>query len=391
MKILMINSVCGIGSTGRICTDLADILERKGHEVKIAYGRGNVPEKYQKFAVKIGTEIDVRVHAIKSRVFDNTGFGSKTVTKKFVEWIKSYNPDVIHLHNIHGYYINVEVLFEFLSKANKRVIWTMHDCWAFTGHCVYFSAIKCDKWKEGCRNCPQKREYPASIVLDNSSLNWRIKKELFNSIKDMIIITPSKWLAGLVEESFLSKYSVQVINNGIDTDVFKPTPSRFREKFGLKNKKIVLGVSNQWTERKGFNDFIKLSYMIDDNYKIVLVGLTKKQIKKLPNIIIGISKTQNAKELAEIYTTADVFLNLTYEDNYPTTNLEAQACGTPLITYNTGGSVESCIYKNVVQQGNLEAVIKAIKDVNFEEKISIISRNEMCSSYLQVLLGEERT
>lgn len=361
MKILMINSVCGIGSTGRICTDLADALSQNGHKVKIAYGRGNVPDKYAKYAVRIGNKLDVRMHALASRVFDNTGFCSKKATEKFVEWIKKCDPDVIHLHNIHGYYINVEILFKYLSKANKRVIWTLHDCWPFTGHCVYFSAIKCERWKNECENCPQKIEYPSSLLLDRSSRNWRQKKELFTSVKDMTLITPSKWLAGLVKESFLGCYPVYVIHNGIDTDVFKPTPSDFRQKYGLQHKKILLGVSNQWTERKGFNDFIKLASMIDDDYRIVLVGLSQKQINNLPSNIIGINRTQNIKELAEIYTAADVFLNPTYEDNYPTVNLEAQACGTPVITYFTGGSPESVPYNNCCVQGVLNEVVKLIE------------------------------
>lgn len=378
----MINSVCGIGSTGRICTDLAEILSEKGHQVKIAYGRGNVPEKYAKYAVRIGNDLDVKIHAFASRIFDNVGFGSKMATIKFIEWVKRYNPDIIHLHNIHGYYINIEILFEYLSKSNKRIIWTLHDCWSFTGHCPYFTYVKCDKWKHGCNNCPQKKGYPSSLIYDNSSSNWIRKKELFTSINDMVIITPSNWLAGLVKESFLGKYSIKVIHNGIDTDVFKPTPSNFREKYGLQNKKILLGVSNQWTERKGFNDFIKLSAMIDDNYSIVLVGLSQNQINNLPNNIIGISRTHSTKELAEIYTTADVFINLTYEDNYPTVNLEAQSCGTPVITYKTGGSIESVLDYNVVEQGDLTGILSKIDDIKCYSCNKITTKGEMINRYM---------
>ncbi len=386
MKILMINSVCGIGSTGRICTDLADALLQNGHEVKIAYGRGNVPDKYAKYAIRIGNELDVRMHALTSRLFDNTGFGSKRVTEHFIEWVKDYNPDVIHLHNIHGYYINIEVLFNYLAKANKRVIWTLHDCWPFTGHCVYFSAVKCDKWKSGCRNCQQKREYPSSIMLDRSSLNWKSKKALFTSVKDLTLITPSEWLAGLVRTSFLGKYPVVVINNGIDTNVFKPTPSDFRQKYGLQNKRVLLGVSNQWTERKGFNDFIKLASMIDDDYRIVLVGLSQKQINILPSNIIGITRTQNTKELAEIYTAADVFFNPTYEDNYPTVNLEAQACGTPVITYFTGGSPESVPYNNCCKQGLLDEVMKLF-EVRSLAVGSAVEKKQMIDQYYAMYIN----
>ena len=381
MKILMINVVCGIRSTGRICTDLADALTERGHEVKIAYGREAVPEKYQKYAVRIGSDFDVKLHGVKSRLFDQTGFGSAKATRKFIEWVKEYDPDVIHLHNIHGYYINIEILFDYLKTCGKRILWTLHDCWAFTGHCSHFTYVKCDRWKTGCNNCPQKKEYPASIILDNSKQNWIKKKELFTGIPNMTIITPSEWLAGLVKESYLKEYPVTVINNGIDTDVFQPTPSDFRQRYHLEDKTILLGVASTWNDRKGFGDFIKLSEMLDDSYKIVLVGLSDKQMKLIPQNILGITRTNSTKELAQIYTAADVFLNLTYEDNYPTVNLEAQACGTPVITYDTGGSVESVPRENIVKKGYfIESVDHIVdhKKVNYD----IISKTQMVQNYL---------
>ena len=339
----MINSVCGIRSTGRICTDLADALTEQGHEVKIAYGRETVPEKYQKYAVRIGNDTDTKLHGLRSRIFDDTGYGSKKATERFIEWVKSYDPDVVHLHNIHGYYINIELLFRYLAKAKKHVIWTLHDCWPFTGHCVYFDYAKCDRWKTGCYKCPQKKEYPASMVADRSKKNWEKKKALFTSVKDMVFVTPSQWLADLLKQSYLGSYPVKVINNDIDLTVFRPTEGDFREKNGLTGKKVLLGVASVWDRRKGLKDYIKLSENLDDNYRIVLVGLSEEQIKSLPKNIIGISRTNNTKELAEIYTAADLLVNLTYEDNYPTVNLEAQACGTPVISYRTGGSTESAV------------------------------------------------
>lgn len=384
MKILMINVVCGIRSTGRICTDLADALSEQGHTVKIAYGREDVPDKYKKYAVRIGTDIDVKIHGIQSRIFDNTGFGSKRATHKFIEWVKEFDPDVIHLHNIHGYYINIELLFNYLAKANKRVIWTLHDCWAFTGHCPHFSYIKCDKWKTGCSKCPQKKEYPTSLLADNSKNNWIKKKALFTSVKDMTIVTPSQWLADLVKQSYLGKYPAIVIHNGIDTSVFKPTPSDFRKKNGLEDKKILLGVASAWSDKKGLSDFIKLSEELDEKYKIVLVGLSEEQMKTLPSNIIGITRTNSTKELAEIYTAADVFLNLTYEDNYPTVNLEAQACGTPVITYRTGGSVESVNNENCVDQSDYKQIMRLInKDLKL---IAAANKKEMISLYEQTYL-----
>ena len=357
MRVLQINSVCGIRSTGRICTDLADVLLQDGHECKIAYGRESVPEKYRKIAVRIGNDLDAKMHALQSRIFDNAGFGSRLATEKFIEWVKEYNPDIIHLHNIHGYYINIEVLFKYLAESNKPVIWTLHDCWAFTGHCAYFSYVKCDKWKTGCFNCPQKKRYPLSLLWDASKQNWQKKKALFTSVKNMTLVTPSKWLANEVKKSFLSNYPMNVIANGIDLDVFKPTPSDFKEKNGLVGKKIILGVASSWSECKGLKDFIELSKILDEKYKIVLVGLSGNQIKELPENVMAISRTNNVKELAEIYTAADIFFNPTYEDNFPTVNLEAQACGTPVITYRTGGSVESVPEKNVVEQGLYKDVL----------------------------------
>ena len=230
MKILMINSVCGIRSTGRICTDLADALTEQGHEVKIAYGRENVPEKYRKYAVRIGSDTDVKLHCLRARLLDDTGYGSRRATERFIGWVKEFDPDVIHLHNIHGYYINIELLFRYLASAKKRVIWTLHDCWTFTGHCPHFEYEKCSKWKTGCFDCPKaKREYPARLFFDNSRSNWKRKKKLFTAVKDMTIVTPSQWLADLVKQSYLKKYPVRVIHNGIDTSVFRPAKSRFRE------------------------------------------------------------------------------------------------------------------------------------------------------------------
>lgn len=392
MKILLINSVCGIGSTGRICTDLAQNFEKEGHEVKIAYGRvEEVPEQFQKYAVKIGDDLSLKLHALRTRILDEHGFGSKKATKEFLKWADQYNPDVVWLHNIHGYYINVEMLFDWIkSRPDMKVKWTLHDCWAFTGHCAYFTMADCEQWKAHCSSCVQKSSYPTSNFLDNCKKNFDRKRKAFTGVKNMTLITPSRWLADLTRESFLKEYEVEVCYNTIDTEIFKPAPSDFRSRYGLENKKIVLGVASVWDERKGLKDFVKLSKMLDDKYTIVLVGLTREQLedekereaeditdevvdeaviirkqggiaipanvsllyseitgkretcqKGEPLNIICIPRTNNAKELAEIYTAADVFVNPTYEDNYPTVNLEAQACGTKVITYHTGGSAET--------------------------------------------------
>lgn len=360
MNILLINSVCGIGSTGRICTGLAQQFEKDGHTVKIAYGRnGYVPEQFEKYAVRIGTDFDVKLHALQTRLFDTHGFCSKNATKKFLTWAEEYNPDLVWLHNIHGYYINIEMLFTWLkTRPNMQVKWTLHDCWSFTGHCACFTMANCNKWQTQCTKCPQIRHYPSAFC-DNSKNNFLRKKAAFTGVKNMTLITPSKWLANLVKQSFLKEYPVEVVYNTIDKNIFKPTPSDFRQKYHLQNKKIILGVANVWNDTKGFRDFIRLAQKIDGTYKVVLVGLTDKQIKNLPANCIGIKRTNSPQELAQIYTAADIFFNPTYEDNYPTVNLEAQACGCSVITYDTGGCKETIYTENskVIPVGKWEDVL----------------------------------
>ncbi|WP_346848495.1 glycosyltransferase [uncultured Clostridium sp.] len=391
MKVLQINSVCGFGSTGRIATDLYKVLEKEGHECVIAYGRGTTPEGIK--SIKIGTDLDNYLHVAKTRIFDKHGFGSTKATKEFIKKVEEYNPDTIHLHNIHGYYINIEILFEYLKRSKKHVVWTLHDCWAFTGHCSHFDYVDCDKWRIGCRSCSQKKEYPSSILYDNSQCNYEKKKELFTSLDNVTIITPSKWLANLVKQSFLGKYQVKVINNGIDLEVFKPTENTFRNKFYLEDKFIILGVASVWKERKGLKYLVELAKKLDSSYKVVIVGVTEKQKNELPNNIIGITRTNNIHELAEIYSTADVFINPTLEDNFPTTNLESLACGTPVITFNTGGSGESLNESCgiVVEKGDVKLVTKCIMNFSKEElnskncinRASLYDKNDKFHNYIE--------
>ena len=361
MKVLQINSVCGIRSTGRICTDIAQVLEAAGHTCMVAYGRESVPEKLQKFAHPIATVWSNRLDGIASRIFDNAGFNSKTKTQEFIKWMKEYDPDIIHLHNIHGYYIHVGLLFQALKEMGKPVIWTLHDCWSFTGHCSHFDFAGCDKWRTGCRQCERVHVYPSSLGYDNARNNFARKKELFTGVKNLTIVTPSQWLADLVKQSFLKAYPVQVIPNGIDLSVFKPTAGNFREQYGLQDKKIVLGVASAWGKTKGYADMLKLPELLGKDYQVVIVGIDQDQKDTLPANIIGITRTNNVQQLAEIYTAADLFVNPTYQDTYPTVNLEAQACGTPVITYATGGSVESVPAEQVVEKGAIVALCEAIK------------------------------
>ena len=368
MRILLINEVLGTTSTGKISAQIAEQLEMEGNEVKVAFGRwASVPEKYKRFAYYIGSDVAVKMHGILTRLFDAQGLGSRRATKKFVEWAQKYNPDLLWLHNIHGYYINYPILFNWIkSRPKMKVQWTLHDCWAFTGHCVYFTRVGCDKWKTGCQNCPQKKEYPASIGLDGSRKNYEKKKLAFTGIKGMTLITPSKWLADLTRHSFLKDYPVKVSYNEIDRTIFKPTKSDFREKHELIGKRIVLGVSNAWLEpRKGLKDFYELRKILDKNYVIVLVGLPDEMIEDLPEGIIGIKKIANSHELAGLYSTADVLVNPTYEDNYPTVNLEAEACGCPVITYDVGGSRETIKAPRslAIKVGDIDELCTNIKNV----------------------------
>lgn len=371
MKVLMINVVCGIRSTGRICTDLAQALEDQGHTVKIAYGREQVPEQYQKYAVRIGTDRDVKLAGAEARLLDNAGFSNKKATEKFIEWVKQYDPDVIHLHNLHGYYINVEVLFKYLKTCGKKIIWTLHDCWAFTGHSAYCDAIKCTRWENGCHNCPQTGEYPKSYV-DHSKRNWNRKKDLFTNVPNLTIVTPSHWLAGLVKKSFLKDYPVEVIHNGIDTTKFYPLKNDFRKFYHLEDKFILLGVASSWDKMKGLDDFVKLADLLDDSYKIVLVGLTDEQIEKLPQKILGIKRTNSVKELVYIYSDSNLLLNLSYCESYSNVNMEAMKCGTPVIAYDTGGSPETVRKYGgyIIKQGNLKTLVEKIQDVKANQKRS---------------------
>jgi putative colanic acid biosynthesis glycosyltransferase len=370
MKVLQINSVCGLGSTGRIVTDIDTTLRENKIESYIAYGRETSINNDH--ILRIGSKLDYYIHGGLTRLFDTHALlGSSMASKRFIEQIKKIDPDVIHLHNVHGYYLNIKILFDYLKTSGKPVVWTLHDCWSFTGHCAYFSYAQCDKWIEGCYRCPKRNSYPASAFIDNSKRNYLIKKELFTSLENMTIVTPSQWLADLVAQSFLAKFPVRVINNGIDTGVFKPDASEsVRERFELGDRFIILGVASIWGQRKGLNHFMELSKMIDDDCLIVLVGLNEKQIDELPSNIIGIKRTANINELAQIYSAADVFVNPSVEETFGLVTAEALACGTPAIVFDSTPGVEivedGCGY--VAEIGNIGDVKEFIDQVKIHGK-----------------------
>jgi len=362
MNVLQINTVFKQGSTGYIVYNIHQKLLSLNHKSFAGYGRGIWQEDN---LIKISNKLDMYIHGIGTRIFDKHGLYSKKATQEFLKKIDKLDIDIFHLHNIHGYYLNYPLLFEYLKNKQKPVIWTLHDCWAFTGHCSHYDYIGCDKWQNECYKCPQKSRYPASFIFDNSLENFRLKKKYFTSLDNLIIVTPSNWLANEVQKSFLAKYDIRVIYNGIDLNVFKPVKSDFRKKYNLEDKFLILGVANVWEERKGFDYFIELSHILKSNEVIILVGLNDKQLQKLPKNIIGIKRTQNQKELVQIYSNVDVFVNPTLEDNFPTTNLESLACGTPVVTFDSGGSSET-IDENcgkVVEKGDLDKLYKAIGEV----------------------------
>ena len=360
MKVVQINTF-PYKSTGTIMMNIHKCLQKNDVESYVAWGRGRKSEN--EYEIFMNDKIGVYWHGLYTRVTDKTGFASKRSTKRLLKKLDEIKPDIVHLHNIHGYYINIEMLFNYLKENKIKTVWTLHDCWAFTGHCAYFTCVNCNKWKDECHDCPQLNTYPISYN-DNSKWNYDKKKDLFTGL-NLTIVTPSQWLAELVKSSFLNDYDVEVINNGIDTEIFKPRKSDFRKKYGLEDKKIILGVASEWTERKGLKDFIELSKLIDKDEIIVLVGLNDKQIKNLPNNIIGIKRTENAIQLAEIYTAADVYFSPSIEETFGMTILESIACGTKSIVYK-GTAMEELVNEDngfCIDIGDLNFVSKTIKEV----------------------------
>lgn len=361
--LLQINVDANNGSNGGIARDIGNLVMSQGWKSYIAYGRKQIPS--QSSLIRIGSDIDVNIHGLSSRLFDNHGLGSTHATKHFLSKIDIIKPDLIHLHNIHGYFINYKLLFEYLSKKNIPVIWTLHDCWPITGHCSHFVNVNCNRWKTQCFDCPLKSSYPASWFIDKSYQNYNLKKTIFNSLSSLTIVSVSNWLGDIVKESFLSVNPNTVVYNGVDTDIFKPRESNLRSLLGLQEKYVLIGVAVNWTESKGLLDYYKLSQRLPKEYQIILIGLTKSQITKLPNNIIGIEKTENLDLLVEYYIMADIVLNLSYAETFGLSTVEGMACGTPGIVYDRTASPElvSDTTAKIVEAGNIDQIIDAIKTI----------------------------
>ncbi|GAA4175703.1 MULTISPECIES: glycosyltransferase [Sphingobacterium] len=339
MTVFQISSELNIGSVGRIAEQIGEAVLAKGGKSIIAYGREGAASKSSSY--KIGDKVDFYIHALGTRFTDRHGFFSIGATKKLIREIERINPDVIHMQHLHGYYINIELLFNFLATFGKPIIWTFHDCWSYTGHCAYYDLVGCSKWQTECGHCPQLGEYPKAFFKDNSRRNFLDKKRLFNSVKNLTIVPVSKWLEKEVRKSFLSSHRIKTIQNGIDVDKFRYSGNNIKTQFNIEDKFVILGVANPWDTRKGLRFFIEMASSLTDRFQIVLIGLSKRQIAELPPNIIALKRTNNIDELVDFYSSADVFVNPTLEDTFPTTNLEALACGTPVVTFDSGGSSEA--------------------------------------------------
>ena len=369
-KILQINPVIRINtSTGRIMQEIGQLAMNNGWESYIAYsyGRDGIKPCDSKL-VPVGNKADVAWHGLVTRLTDRHGLASEGATRAFIREIERIQPDIIHIHNIHGYFLNYRVLFDYLSQCNTPVVWTVHDCWLYTGHCYYYSYIGCNKWKTECVQCPQRKMFPSSWWADRSKQNFRDKKAAFTSLpKERFTIVPvSDWIKGEMQHSFLKDYDFRVIHNGIDTNVFTIYgPAEVKKKYQLEGKRIILGVASIWCEEKGWNDFMRLAERLNENERLVLVGVDEKHQAMLPKNVTGIRRTENIRQLAELYSAAEAFVNPTWQDNYPTVNLEAIACGTPVVTYRTGGSIEAVTEQTglVVEQGDVDGLLQAIRTI----------------------------
>ena len=380
-KLLQINPVLRTStSTGRIMKEIGELAMANGWESYVAYskGRDGLPGSTS-IPVPVGNKASVAWHGLQTRILDRHGLGSVLATKRFIEDIRRIGPDIIHIHNIHGYFLNYRILFDFLSHSGIQVIWTVHDCWLYTGHCYHYMYAGCDRWKTGCGHCPQRGKFPRSLFADRSARNFRDKRDAFCSMpEDRLTIVPvSDWMRSEMSESFLKDYRFQVIHNGIDTDVFSPQPaleSEVRRCYGLGDRHVILGIASIWSEEKGLNDFVEMAARLDSDEVIVLVGMDRKQLDDvlsrcgrtvLGDRMVAVKRTADVHQLAGLYSTADVLVNPTWQDNYPTVNLEAISCGTPVVTYRTGGSIEAVAGDTgfVVEQGDIEGLVDAVRRV----------------------------
>lgn len=362
MRVFQLNTYCGIKSTGRIALDIARLVEADGGECRIGYGVPGIAPEAQPYACRVGAPWERKLHGAMRKLLDAEGYGSVLGTTGLIRDMERFDPDIIHLHNLHGCYLNLPMLFHALQQMHKPVLWTLHDCWPFTGHCAYFDACGCERWLEECHDCPQQRAYPVCIGLDGSRRNYRMKKRIFTQLDRLTFAAPCEWMAGRLRASFLGRYPVRVILNGVNREIFQPTPGDLRSRYGLERMRVVLSVASEWDERKGLRYLTQAAREMGENYRFVVIGLEQTQIDSLPQGMLGLTRTRDTAELAAWYTAADCLANPTLEDNMPMVNLEALACGTPVAVFRTGGCPEaldeSC--GCVVEKGDVTALCGAI-------------------------------
>lgn len=368
ITLLQINVDANNGSNGSIARDIGSIALSKGWKSYIAYGRRHIPCDSE--LIRIGNDFDVKLHGLLTRLFDLHGLGSILATKRFLRKVDRIKPDIIHLHNIHGYFLNYNILFKYLIKHQIPVVWTFHDCWPFTGHCGYFEKYGCTKWKSECKSCPGYKDYPRSAFFDLSRFQYALKKQLFTSLDTIHVTTVSAWLKGLTEQSYFSKYPIHVVYDGIDTESFVYRNSDLRTLYHIEDKIVLMSAAANWTAQKGWNDYIELSKILPDDCIIMLLGVTDEQSKNLPSNIIPVARVEGKDKLAEYYSMADILLNLSYQETFGMTTAEAMSCGTPGISYNRTACPELITSETgiVVEAGDMDAIIAAIKTIQSNGK-----------------------
>ena len=383
-RILQINTVAVNGSTGRIVEGIGKCAIQRGYESVVAFGRACHSESSSRM-IRIGNEFDVIKHALLTRLLDRQGLESRRATKKLIADIDKSLPDIIHLHNIHGNYLHYPTLFEYIKVRKIPLVWTLHDCWAMTGHCVHFTAVNCNKWKSACYQCPRLSSYPKSWFWDRSALNYECKKSSFTSVPDMHVVTVSDWLKTVVQESFLSDFPIRTIHNGIDVSSFYPreTEDIIKNKYNLNGKFVILGVATGWSRENGLYEFIELSKRLPDSFAIVLVGVDDSVKSILPKGIIGINRTDSVDELAMLYSAADIFINGSFEETFGLVTAEALACGTPVIVYDSTACAEIVNSKvgYIVPVGDLDQIIDCIYAHRHKLEDEIEQQSKFCAEY----------
>lgn len=363
MRVYQLNTFCGIKSTGRIMWDISKLVLEDGGAVRLGFGSEEPSAESAPYAYRTGGKLDRKLHGAIRKLLDGEGYGSLLETQALIRDIQTFQPDLIHLHNIHGAYLHIPTLFRYLGSIDTPVVWTLHDCWPFTGHCAYYDASGCDRWLTECHHCPSLDRYPICKGLDGSRRNHRMKKKFLNKPANMTFVVPCQWLQSYLKQSHLGHYPCRVIYNGVDLEKFKPAESDLRQRYQLGERKIVLSVASDWDERKGLSYLVEAARQLGDEYCFVLVGLSEEQVQALPGNTLGITHTSDVQELVAWYSLADCFANPTLEDNMPMVNLEALACGTPIAVFATGGCPEAVTPDCgiVIPKGDQDGLCEAIQ------------------------------